>query len=633
MPFNQGKKPANANRRPGDAPPSPHNAAQRNPIAEGQGQQQNWGAPHNTPGETDWDNPANDPLSKRRMPGSQQPLRLSAQPPYGPPAHNPNATIAGPSSGMYPPGQMGSGMYPPQPGSGIYPPPPGPQSYAGMNGSGTYSPYGGPPPGYPGGPPNASMPPNNPYGPAPSRPLQPQYPGALAANSYGAQGPRAPFKSPKKRRIPIWARVVIGIVVFMIVGGGAAFAYYQVNFASSVNNITGQTAIRKNGVDLSNVDPLTQRTNILLLGSDTDGKGNDPTAGQPLAQTVIILTIDPTTHYVGMLSIPRDTQVYDPTYNNISTIPKLDETFEHAWGPANASEADKARAAAGHIEDVIQQNYGIQINHYAWVGLQGFMKVIDTVGGVDVDLTHPMLDDNYPNDTTSGDQVTTGNQSYGYRDLYLAPGPQHLDGMTALEYVRTRHSDLDGDFGRTERQQQVLTAVKVKLQSTNSISEAPQLLKDMNGYMMTDLTVTQLAQLAQVSQDVNVNNVQRLTLPTDTTPIGNTTNYAPDCAKVVPDLNTMFGIQANCIPQDAYGSELSQAVTSQAPVAQTTNSSTSTTADTKSSVSTDGMTSAEQLGSSISTAAQSSVVTPADVKDLYDLMLLAVSGSFSAMTN
>ncbi|HTI14099.1 MAG TPA: LCP family protein [Dictyobacter sp.] len=621
LPFNQGNKPANANHGSGVVPPSP---PQYNPLDNGQGK--NWEAPepvqNNVPGNSHWNAPSH-------QGNSQQPLRLSAQPPYGPPTYDPNATVAGPSSGMYPAGQMGSGIYPPpQPGSGIYPPPPGPQSYAGMKGSGTYSPYGGPPPGYPGGPQNAGMPPNSQYGPGPSRPLQPQYPGALAAHNYGAQGPRPPLKSPKKRRIPIWARVVIGIVVFMMVGGGVAFAYYQINFASSVNNITGQTAIRKNGnSNLSNVDPLTQRTNILLLGSDTDGKNNDPTAqGEaPLAQTVIILTIDPTTHYVGMLSIPRDTQVYDPIYDNISTIPKLDETFSHAWGPSNASEADKARAAAGHIEDVIQQNYGIQINHYAWVGLQGFMKVIDTVGGVDVDLAHPMLDDNYPNDTTSGDQVTAANQSYDYKDLYLTPGPQHLDGLTALEYVRTRHSDLNGDFGRTERQQQVLTAVKVKLQSTNTINEAPQLLKDMNGYMMTDLTVTQLAQLAQVSQNVDVNKVQRLTLPTDTTPIGNTTNYAPDCSEVVPDLNTMFSIQANCIPQDAYGSELSQTITSHTPVSQATNPASSTSIDATAS--------AGQLSSSLATTAQSSVVTPTDLNNLYDLMLLAVSGSFNTMTN
>jgi polyisoprenyl-teichoic acid--peptidoglycan teichoic acid transferase len=71
--------------------------------------------------------------------------------------------------------------------------------------------------------------------------------------------------------------------------------------------------------------------------------------------------------------------------------------------------------------------------------------VIDTVGGVDIDVLHPVLDDTYPSDTTNP------NNPYSYERIYIPPGPQHLDGKTALEYVRSRHGGLLEDVGRAAR--------------------------------------------------------------------------------------------------------------------------------------------------------------------------------------
>src|SRR5438067_12866892 len=85
----------------------------------------------------------------------------------------------------------------------------------------------------------------------------------------------------------------------------------------------------------------------------------------------------------------------------------------------------------------VEQDYGITIDRYAWVGLSGFAKVIDTLGGVDVDVTHPIVDDIYPDDTG----VHT-NDLYAVKRLYIAAGLQHMNGLQALEYVRSRHADL-----------------------------------------------------------------------------------------------------------------------------------------------------------------------------------------------
>jgi polyisoprenyl-teichoic acid--peptidoglycan teichoic acid transferase len=222
-------------------------------------------------------------------------------------------------------------------------------------------------------------------------------------------GPK-PNNRSTYRSHPPCACLAIGFLVFLVIITGGAFAFfsfYRVAIAPVVNVMLGKS---------------TGRTNILLLGSDTDGKGNDPTEGVPLAQTVMIITIDAQTNSVGILSIPRDMQVVENDY----TEPKLDEIFSHGY--VGGTLQDKITGGAREMENVIQYNFGISIDHYAWVGLNGFIKVIDAAGGIDVDVIHPVVDDTYPDD------VGNANGSiYDYKRLSIAPGPQHLGGAQALD--------------------------------------------------------------------------------------------------------------------------------------------------------------------------------------------------------
>jgi LCP family protein required for cell wall assembly len=355
----------------------------------------------------------------------------------------------------------------------------------------------------------------------------------------------------RMRLLPLWARIAIGLLVFLLIVTGGVFAYYEIEIAPSLNNILGKQALHRTdsqpGGQTNNQETApTGRTNILLLGSDTDGKGNDPNNGIPLAQTVMIITVDPQTNYVGMLSIPRDMQVTESGYPE----PKLDEVFSHGYSGHNLQ--DKVAAGAGEMEDIIQNNFGIHIDHYAWVGLDGFVKVINTAGGVDVDAIHPMVDDSYPDDVGN----TTGS-IYDYKRLYIAPGPQHLNGVQALEYVRTRHSDLIGDFGRTIRQQQVINQLKVKLATSDSVGKASELLQDLNGAVQTDMQLNDVIALGNLARGIDGNRVQRLTLGPPDYAVPNTygvrqSNYLPRCENIVPAIQKMFNIASpDCISQFA----------------------------------------------------------------------------------
>ena len=375
------------------------------------------------------------------------------------------------------------------------------------------------------------------------------------------QGRQRPVQR-RHRSMPAWGYVILTLLVVLLGLSGLGYAYYQINYASSISDITGQQAIRDSqqsetgkqiageqqtpGSSLAGSQAaLSQPTNIVLLGSDTDGKNNSPQTGMPLAQTIIIISIDPQHGKVGMFSIPRDMQVSDLKYASSFPAPKIDQVFQHAWQGASVQE--RAARAAGHMMSVIESNYGIHIDHYAWVGLQGFVRVIDTVGGVDIDVTHPIFDDVYPDDVNNPD----GNV-HDYKRLYIAAGPQHLNGEQALEYVRTRHSDLIGDFGRTARQQQVLTQLKTRLQNIGTVNKMPVLLKELDGYLQTDMDMAYLGQLAQYAHNINMSNIEHTTLgpPTYAYMLDmQQGNFAPNCPQVLAAIQHMFNVQGNCIPQ------------------------------------------------------------------------------------
>src|SRR4029077_9314280 len=85
----------------------------------------------------------------------------------------------------------------------------------------------------------------------------------------------------------------------------------------------------------------------------------------------------------------------------------------------------------------------------------GLINLIDKLGGIDVVATNPVLDDFYPADVV-------GSNPYAFERVAVLPGPQHMNGLQALQYVRSRHGDLRSDFGRSQRQQQVLLALRAK---------------------------------------------------------------------------------------------------------------------------------------------------------------------------
>jgi LCP family protein required for cell wall assembly len=211
---------------------------------------------------------------------------------------------------------------------------------------------------------------------------------------------------------------------------------------------------------------VTGAFTVLLLGSDDDSKFN---SDHVLTQSMILVRIIPSTKQVTMLSIPRDLYVH----LSPGGYGKIDGAYSYG-GP-------------GAAIATVEQDFGVHVDDYIWIGLLGLVKLIDAIGGIDVVTSHPVMDDYYPADIYGG-------WPYDYERVAVLAGPQHLDGVHAMQYVRSRHGDLQSDFGRSQRQQQVLMAIR---QKANQVSpeDLPGMSKALTGELKTSIGLSRVAGL------------------------------------------------------------------------------------------------------------------------------------------
>jgi len=203
---------------------------------------------------------------------------------------------------------------------------------------------------------------------------------------------------------------------------------------------------------------------------------------------MILVNVDPVSKTASMVAIPRDLRVIIPGYG----VHKVNAAY--AFG-----EADGVKGGGpALVTQTIETNFGVHIDYFAEVDFAGFVKIVDTVGGVTIDVPYPIKDDAYP---------ASGNN---YMRVYFPAGWQHLDGERALQYARTRHDD--GDGMRSVRQQQVLMALRAQAVSFDLLAKAGELLSELADAVRTDLSPTQALQLARLATELSPDGIRSLTL-------------------------------------------------------------------------------------------------------------------------
>jgi LCP family protein required for cell wall assembly len=224
----------------------------------------------------------------------------------------------------------------------------------------------------------------------------------------------------------------------------------------------------------------SETVTFLLLGSD-----KRPGQTYFRTDTIIIAAVRPALGQVTLVSIPRDLYVYIPDtgMDRINTAYEYGEMNEYPGG------------GAALLRDTILYNLGIRIDHLAIVDFDGFSKIVDTLGGLDVPVfcsytDWHLIDPSYdPENEDNWELYTVG------------PDIVHMDGDLALWYARSRKKSNDFDRGR--RSQEVLRALYARALQADAISRIPQLYKDLSSSVITDLGLEGIMQLAPLALHLN----------------------------------------------------------------------------------------------------------------------------------
>lgn len=211
------------------------------------------------------------------------------------------------------------------------------------------------------------------------------------------------------------------------------------------------------------------RMNLLFLGVDS-------VEGTHRTDTLFLLGIAPQERKVSILSVPRDTRV---VVNGVGR--KINEVLP--------------RFGEYVLRSMIENLMEIRINRTVKVDFQGFVNIIDMMGGVDLEIEHAMnYDDNW-----------------GKVHIHFEKGPAHLDGQKALEFVRFR-ADANADLGRIKRQQKFLAAVLGKLQTPSMVVRLPMIIAEGLRHVQTDLSVAEALEMVNSLRGGGI-SVQTMSLP------------------------------------------------------------------------------------------------------------------------
>lgn len=229
------------------------------------------------------------------------------------------------------------------------------------------------------------------------------------------------------------------------------------------------------------------RITVLVMGIDRR-PGEE---FRSLTDTMMVVSVNPLDNTASIMNVPRD------FYAQIPGVGRYRINTAFNWGYGTGGPAGGAQLAMRTVE----QNLAIKIDHYVLLDFTAFIRSIDAIGGVDIDVPTNIYDATYPT------------MNYGYELFAVSAGPNHFDGENTLKYARTRHND--DDFGRAERQQQVVMAVRDKVLTMGVdqlLLQLPILYNEVSDGVRTDLSVGDMYSLAVMARDMPRENIRTVVL-------------------------------------------------------------------------------------------------------------------------
>jgi LCP family protein required for cell wall assembly len=291
-----------------------------------------------------------------------------------------------------------------------------------------------------------------------------------------------PHKKRKARRI--WPYLLLGVSLFLMIGV-TYYVYSIYSFANEIYTNPKDNLPTWKPTDGSTPVPAVEppewngneRINILLLGGDSRGVKSNT---KPRSDTMMLVSIDPIDKKMHLFSLLRDTYVEIPHRGSN----RLNAAITMG-GPLLSMET------VGNLTD-------LPVQFYVYTDFEGFISLIDELGGIDFDV-----------DKNMNRIDTADDPKY---NIALNKGMQHLDGLTALQYVRYR-SDAMSDFARADRQRKFLSAIAEKMKSTTSLLKLPQVLNSISPYIETNIPPSDLLKLARMGLKLDTSQLKGIQIP------------------------------------------------------------------------------------------------------------------------
>lgn len=303
-----------------------------------------------------------------------------------------------------------------------------------------------------------------------------------------AEENQLPERKKKWKKIFLFILLIIG--VFLV--GWFGYFFWKIHAVSrninvEKNNSSIVSEMKSTAISLTSAERSILkgeeegRINILLLGS-----AGEKNPGHNLTDTIMLASINTRSKKISLLSLPRDLYVEIP---GSASYTKINSLYQIGL---------KNNSGILPIKKSVENITGQKIQYYLVVDFDGFVKFIDALDGVMVNVERDIYDTRYPG------------PNYSYETFQLSKGFQELDGSTALKYVRERHDDPLGDFGRAKRQQQVIQAVKNKAFSFKTflnIATLDSLLTTLEENVRTNLTLQEIESFIALSKQLDTQNI------------------------------------------------------------------------------------------------------------------------------
>jgi LCP family protein required for cell wall assembly len=295
-----------------------------------------------------------------------------------------------------------------------------------------------------------------------------------------------------RRHGPTGRLGVIGIAViaFLVVLPHVAVYRYGTAFGDAFARIFQVPTPAADGGGLPAVPgpAADERLNVLVLGVDAA-----PGRTTVLTDTMMVVSFDPVGKTASMVSLPRDL-VNVPLGGGDDFGPKLNSLLSYA----DRHPADFPKGGLRTLQDAIGELLGIPIHYHATMEFDGFIHMVDAVGGVDITVPRAIDDPGYDGFGADG------------RGWSITEGKHHLDGVDALAYARSRKSAGESDFTRAGRQQQLIVALKNAATDGGSVFwKLPALLDSVGDSIRTDLPIERLPQLAAAIDEMGSSGITR----------------------------------------------------------------------------------------------------------------------------